>query len=59
MDQPGQWLRPAAGLALIGLAEVAYQRGELGRALEDVTRGISLCRQFVHTPPLAAGPAEP
>ena len=53
--QPGQRLRPAAGPALIGLAEVAYQHGNLGPALDDVTRGITLCRQFVHTPPLAAG----
>jgi len=51
----GQRLLPAAGPALIGLAEVAYQRDDLGRALEDVNRGITLCRQFVHTPPLAAG----
>jgi LuxR family transcriptional regulator, maltose regulon positive regulatory protein len=54
-DQPGQRLRPAAGPALIGLAEVAYQRDDLGQALDDATRGITLCRQFVHTPPLAAG----
>ncbi len=53
--EPGQPLRPAAGPALIGLAEVAYQRDDLGRALDCVTRGITLCRQFVHTPPLAAG----
>ena len=45
----------AAGPALVGLAEVAYQRDDLNRALEYVTRGITLCRQFVHTPPLAAG----
>jgi ATP/maltotriose-dependent transcriptional regulator MalT len=37
------------------LGEVAYQRDDLDRALEYVTRGITLCRQFVHTPPLAAG----
>jgi LuxR family maltose regulon positive regulatory protein len=53
--QPGQRLRPAAGPALAGLGEVAYQRDDLGRALEYVNQGITLCRQFVHTPPLAAG----
>ena len=31
--QPGQRLRPAAGPALVGLAEVAYQRDDLDRAL--------------------------
>ena len=53
--EPGQPLRPAAGPALVGLGEVAYQRGDLDRALEYVNQGITLCRQFVHTPPLAAG----
>ena len=53
--QPGPGLRPAAGPALIGLAEVAYQRDDVGRALDYVIRGMTLCRQFVHTPPLAAG----
>ena len=52
---PGQPLRPAAGPALVGLGQVAYQRGDLDRALEYVNQGITLCRQFVHTPPLAAG----
>ena len=46
---------PAAGPALVGLAEVSYQRNELDVALGYVTEGIALCRQFVHTPPLAAG----
>jgi len=53
--QPGPRLRPAAGPALVGLGEVAYQRDDLDRALDYVTQGITLCRQFVHTPPLAAG----
>jgi LuxR family transcriptional regulator, maltose regulon positive regulatory protein len=51
----GQRLRPADGPALVGLAEVAYQRDDLDRASEFVHQGITLCRQFVHTPPLAAG----
>ena len=52
---PGRPPMPAAGPALIGLGEVAYQRNELGTALEHVSEGIALCRMFVHTPPLAAG----
>ena len=39
----------------MGLAEVDYQRNELGIALAQVSEGIALCRQFVYTPPLAAG----
>ena len=46
---------PAAGPAHVGLAEVAYQRNELDIALGHVTEGIALCRQFVHTAPLAEG----
>ena len=40
---------------MVRAGQVAYQRGDLDRALEYVNRGITLCRQFVHTPPLAAG----
>jgi LuxR family maltose regulon positive regulatory protein len=39
----------------VGLGEVAYQRNELDTALRHVTEGIALCRQFVHTAPLATG----
>jgi ATP/maltotriose-dependent transcriptional regulator MalT len=46
---------PAAGIAYVGLAEVAYQKGELDVALQHVTQGIALCRQFTFTPPLATG----
>ena len=46
---------PAAGPAYVGLAEVAYERNEVDTALRHVTEGIALCRQFVYTPPLAAG----
>ncbi len=52
---PGGSWPPAAGPALVELAAVAYQRNELDAALDYVTQGISLCREFVHTPPLAAG----
>ncbi|HLN69086.1 MAG TPA: LuxR C-terminal-related transcriptional regulator [Streptosporangiaceae bacterium] len=46
---------PAAGVALVGLAEIAYQRNELDTALHHVTEGIALCRRFVHSAPLATG----
>jgi LuxR family maltose regulon positive regulatory protein len=46
---------PAAGPAHVGLAGVAYQRGELDTALRHVTDGVALCRQFVYKMPLAAG----
>jgi LuxR family maltose regulon positive regulatory protein len=46
---------PAAGVAYVGLAEVAYQRGELDAALRHVTSGIALCRQLAFTQPLATG----
>jgi LuxR family maltose regulon positive regulatory protein len=46
---------PAAGPALVGLAAVAYERNDFKAAHDYAARGITLCRQFVHTPPLAAG----
>ena len=52
---PGRPPLPAAGPAYVGLGEVAYQRNELDTALRHVTEGIALCRQFVHTAPLATG----
>ena len=39
----------------MGLADIAYQRNELDSALRHATEGIALCRQFVHTTPLANG----
>jgi LuxR family transcriptional regulator, maltose regulon positive regulatory protein len=44
-----------AGPAHAGLGEVAYQRNELDRALQQVTAGIALCRQFLYPAPLGAG----
>jgi LuxR family transcriptional regulator, maltose regulon positive regulatory protein len=44
---PGRPPAPAAGLVYVGLAEVAYQRNELDSALEYVTEGIALERQFL------------
>ena len=52
---PGRPALPAAGPAYVGLAQVAYQRNELDVAFGHVTEGIALCRQFVHTAPLAEG----
>ena len=52
---PGRPGLPAAGVALVGLAEVAYQRNQLDTALRHVTEGIALCRRFVHSAPLASG----
>jgi LuxR family transcriptional regulator, maltose regulon positive regulatory protein len=52
---PGRPALPAAGIAHVGMAEIAYQRGELAAALEHVTKSIELCRRFVYTPPLATG----
>jgi ATP/maltotriose-dependent transcriptional regulator MalT len=46
---------PAAGPGYVGLAEIAYQRDDLDVALRHATEGIALCRQFVHTTPLANG----
>ena len=52
---PGQPTPPAAGPALVALAEVAYQRNDLDAALDYATDGVSLCRQFVYTLTLAVG----
>ena len=46
---------PAAGIAYVGLAEVAYQRNELDTALRHVSEGIAACRQMNFTQPLATG----
>ena len=52
---PGQAAMPAAGIGYVGMAEVAYQRGELDAALRHVTEGIARCRQLNWTQPLATG----
>jgi LuxR family maltose regulon positive regulatory protein len=46
---------PGAGIAYVGLAEVAYQRGELDTAVRHVADGIGLCRQLGYRQPLATG----
>jgi LuxR family maltose regulon positive regulatory protein len=45
----------AAGVAYVGMAEVAYQRGELDAALDEATRGVAPCRQLDWTLPLVTG----
>jgi LuxR family transcriptional regulator, maltose regulon positive regulatory protein len=52
---PGRPVPAAASIAYVGMAEIAYQRGELAAALEHVTKGIELCRRFVEAPALATG----
>jgi LuxR family maltose regulon positive regulatory protein len=52
---PGGPVMPGAEAALVGQAEVAYERNDLDTALRHASEGIPLCRQFVYTPPLAAG----
>src|SRR6266540_1272996 len=52
---PGRPALPAAGIAQVGMAEVAYQRDELDAALEHVSEGIALCRQLTYSQPLATG----
>jgi LuxR family transcriptional regulator, maltose regulon positive regulatory protein len=46
---------PCSGIALVGLAEVLYERNELAAAYEHATRGVVLSRQLAFTQPLATG----
>ncbi|MGY1641757.1 LuxR C-terminal-related transcriptional regulator [Geodermatophilus sp. SYSU D00703] len=46
---------PAAGIAAVGLARVAYQRDQLDAALGHLSDGIAACRQLVYSQPMAAG----
>ena len=52
---PGRPAMPAAGIAFVGMGEVAYQRNELDAAVRQVTEGIERCRQLTYTQPLATG----
>lgn len=45
----------AAGIAYIGLAQVAYQRGDLDMALKHASEGIALCERLAYHRPLASG----
>ena len=46
---------PSAGVSLIGLAEIAYQRNELDHARHLVERGLEASRQLVYTQALSSG----
>jgi LuxR family maltose regulon positive regulatory protein len=46
---------PAASTAHVGLAAVAYQRGDLDTAMQHLTEGLRLSRQFVNPDSLANG----
>jgi ATP/maltotriose-dependent transcriptional regulator MalT len=52
---PGRPALPGAGIACVGLAEVAYQRGQLDTARRHVSEGIAASRQLGYAQPLAAG----
>jgi len=52
---PGRPAMPAAGIAFVGMGEVAYQRNELEAALRQLSEGIERCRQLTYTQPLATG----
>ena len=45
----------SAGMPLVGLAEVAFQRDELVAAREHATAGVERCRRLAHTAPLVTG----
>jgi LuxR family transcriptional regulator, maltose regulon positive regulatory protein len=51
----GRPAMPAAGVAHVGIAEVAYERDELAAALDHATQGVTLSRQLGWTLPLVAG----
>ena len=46
---------PSVGLVHVGLAEVCYERDELGAAAEHVTVGIEQCRRLAYALALVAG----
>jgi LuxR family maltose regulon positive regulatory protein len=46
---------PVAGIAHIGLAQVAYRRNDLDEARHHADEGITRCRRFVYTQALATG----
>lgn len=46
---------PAAGIAHVGMAQVAYNRGKLDEARRHATEGIARCREFIDTQAIATG----
>jgi LuxR family transcriptional regulator, maltose regulon positive regulatory protein len=55
VTRPGRPPLPAAGLALVGLAEILRERGDLDGALRHAIEGIERCRSLAYSPPLASG----
>jgi LuxR family transcriptional regulator, maltose regulon positive regulatory protein len=53
--EPGGPALQAAGPALVGMAAVLYERGELEAALGHASEGIALCRQLGYSLPLVGG----
>jgi LuxR family transcriptional regulator, maltose regulon positive regulatory protein len=53
--EPGGPALQAAGPALVGMAAVLYERGQLDAALRHATQGTALCRQLGFSLPLVAG----
>jgi LuxR family maltose regulon positive regulatory protein len=45
----------AAGMALVGMAELLAQRGHAAEALRRADEGVRLCRHLAYATPLAAG----
>jgi LuxR family transcriptional regulator, maltose regulon positive regulatory protein len=52
---PAGGISPVAGIGHVGIAEVAYQRGDLSAARRELQAGLPLCRQLSDTHALAAG----
>jgi LuxR family maltose regulon positive regulatory protein len=53
--QPDGTRSPVAGIGHVGIAEVAYQRGDLAAARRELETGLPQCRQLSDTQVLAAG----
>jgi len=52
---PAGGTSPVAGIGHVGIAEVAYQRGDLAAARRELQTGLPLCRQLSDTQVLATG----
>jgi LuxR family transcriptional regulator, maltose regulon positive regulatory protein len=55
VTETGRPALPTAGLALIGLAEILREKGDLDTALRHAIEGIERCRNLAYGSPLAAG----
>jgi LuxR family maltose regulon positive regulatory protein len=54
-ELPAGGTSPVAGIGHVGIAEVAYQRGDLAAARRELQTGLPLCRQLSDTQALATG----